>query len=110
MLAKILFLYLEFEINIDSETRPIKGNSEARLMTKNKLRKLQSIAKLLGNLLFFYEASCDPALCYDVFLSEFRLSLFERFICPPASFVFSTSLRIYTHPSLLLYATPFSVK
>ena len=79
-------------------------------MTKNKFRKLESFVKLLGNLLFFYEASCDPALCCDAFLREFRLSLFERFICPPASFVFRTSLRIYTHPSLLLYAIPFSVK
>ena len=62
-----------------------------------ELRKLQSIAKNWGDLLLllFIEASCDPALRCNVFLSEFVFSLSWAFYIHDIQFVLQCFLYIY---------------
>ena len=91
ILNEILFLYLEFEVNIDSETLSMRRNFEVGSMTKKEIEETTKYCKVIVEFIifiFFNDASCNPLLRCDIFVSEFGISLYWTFYIPTSQFHF----------------------
>ena len=64
---------------IDSETPSMRRNFEVGSMTKKEIEETTKYCKVIVEFIifiFFNDASCNPLLRCDIFVSEFGISLY----------------------------------